>query len=103
MRILLVNVDSRWNMAIRKLFNYYKQKHEVDMLDLKFSGYPHNRTETIDATGYDKVFVSNIFGINGDRVTVINCDDVQFGGIGSRNPHLQLPSDIENTEPFYYP
>lgn len=103
MRILLVNVDSRWNMAIRRMFNYYKQNHDVDMVDLKFSGYPHKRTETIDAAEYNKVFVSNIFGINRNRVKVINCDDVQFGGIGSRNPHLQLPSEIENTEPFYYP
>ena len=103
MRILLINVDSRWNMAIRKMYNYYRQSHEVEMRDLGFSGYPHKRTETIDATGYDKVFVSNIFDLNKDRVTVINCPDVQYGGIGSRNPHLQLPSEIENAEPFYYP
>ena len=103
MRILLVNVDSRWNMAIRKMFNYYRKSHEVDMRDLGFSGYPHKRTAVIDASDYDKVFVSNIFGQNRDRVTVINCHDVQYGGIGSRNPHLQLPSEIENTEPFYYP
>ena len=103
MRILLVNVDSRWNMAIRKMYNYYRKDHEVEMRDLGFSGYPHKRTETIDAAGYDKVFVSNIFGQNKDLVTVINCDDVQFGGIGSRNPHLKLPGEIENAEPFYYP
>lgn len=103
MRILLVNVDSRWNMAIRKMYNYYRQNHEVEMRDLGLSGYPHKRSVTIDATEYDKVFVSNIFGQNKDRVTVINCDDVQFGGIGSRNPHLQLPKEIENSDPFYYP
>ena len=103
MRILLVNVDSRWNMAIRKMFNYYRRSHEVDMRDLGFSGYPHKRTAVIDASGYDKAFISNIFGQNRDRVTVINCDDVQYGGIGSRNPQLHLPSEIENTEPFYYP
>lgn len=103
MKILLVNVDSRWNMAIRKMFNYYKQDHEVEMVDLKFGGYPHKKKKVIDATGYDKVFVSNIFDINKDRVSVINCDDVTFGGIGSNNPHLQLPCEIEMTEPFYYP
>ena len=90
-------------MAIRKMFNYYRQHNEVDMIDLRFSGYPHKRKKIIDGAGYDKVFVSNIFDINKDRVTVINCDNVQFGGIGSNNPHLQLPCEIEMTEPFYFP
>ena len=90
-------------MAIRKMFNYYRKDHEVEMINLGFSGYPHKRTKTVDGTGYDKVFVSNIHDINQDRVTVINCDDVQFGGIGSSNPSLRLPCEIENTEPFYYP
>lgn len=103
MKILLVNVDSRWNMAIRKMFNYFGKEHEVEMIDLGFSGYPHKRTKTIDGTGYDKIFVSNIFDINKDRVSVVNCDNVQFGGIGSKNPHLQLPCEIEMTEPFYFP
>lgn len=103
MKILLVNVDSQWNMAIRKMYNFYRQQHEVEMIDLGFSGYPHNRKKVIDATGYDMVRVSNIFDINKDRVTVTGCDDVMYGGIGSNNPHMQLPCEIENTEPFYYP
>lgn len=103
MRILLVNVDSRWNIAIRKMYNFFRNDNEVDMMDLGFSGYPHKRTKTIDANGYDKVFVSNIFDINKDRVRVVNCGDVQFGGIGSNNPHLQLPCEIERTEPYYFP
>ena len=103
MKILLINVDIRWNMAVRKMYQYYKQNHEVKMIDLGLSGYPHKRTETIDASGYDKVCVSNIFDINKDRVTVINCEDVTFGGIGSNNPELKLPLEIEQTEPFYFP
>ena len=102
MKILLVNVDSRWNMAIRKMYNYYRHDHEVDMIDLGFGGYPHKRTKVIDGAGYDKIFISNIFDLNKDRVTVTNCDDVTFGGIGSNNPHLQLPCEIEMTEPFYF-
>lgn len=102
MKILLVNVDSRWNMAIRRMFNYYKQDHDVEMVNLGFSGYPHKRTKVIDGSEYDKIFVSNIFDLNKDRVTVINCDDVTFGGIGSNNPSLQLPCEIEMTEPFYF-
>jgi hypothetical protein len=103
MKILLVNVDSRWNMAIRKMYNYYKQNHEVDMLDLGFSGYPHKRVKTIDAANYDRVYVSNLFEINRDRVDVVNCPEVVYGGIGSRNPHLQLPPEIETTPPYYAP
>ena len=104
MNVLLVNVDSRWNMAIRKMYSYYLAGgHDVEMIDLHFSGYPHKKTKTIDAAGYDVVRVSNIFDVNADRVTVAGCDDVQFGGIGSRNPHLQLPPEIERTDPFYFP
>lgn len=102
MKILLVNVDNRWNMAIRKMYSYYKQDHDVEMINLGFSGYPHKRHKTIDASKYDKVCVSNIFDINAHRVKVIGCDDVTFGGVGSRNPHLQLPPEIEETEPFYF-
>ena len=103
MKILLVNVDSRWNMAIRKMYNYYRQEHDVEMIDLNFSGYPHKKTKVIDGAEYDKVFVSNIFDINKDCVKVINCEDVQFGGIGSNNPKLRLPCEIEQTEPYYFP
>lgn len=102
MKILLINVDSRWNIAIRRMYNFYKKDHDVEMIDLGFSGYPHKRSKTIDASEYDKVFVSNIFDINKDRVTVEGCDDIVFGGIGSRNPHLQLPEEIESTDPFYF-
>ncbi len=102
MKILLVNVDSRWNTAIRKMYSYYKQNHEVDMIDLGLSGYPHKKFKTVDASEYDKVFVSNIFDVNKDRVTIEGCDDVTFGGIGSKNPLLKLPEEIENTEPFYH-
>ncbi len=103
MKILLVNVDSRWNMAIRKMYNYFKTENEVEMIDLNFSGYPHKKVKVIDGAAYDKIFVSNIFDINKDRVEVINCNDVDFGGIGSKNPILQLPCEIEQTEPFYFP
>lgn len=102
MKILLVNVDSRWNMAIRRMYNYFKDQNEVKMIDLGFSGYPHKKTKVIDGSGYDRVYVSNIFDNNKDRVTVTGCDWVQFGGIGSINPWLQLPAEIEDTDPFYF-
>lgn len=86
------------------MFSYYtKEGHDVEMVDLGFSGYPHKKSKVVDGTEYDKVFVSNIFDINADRVEIINCSDVTFGGIGSKNPNLQLPCEIEATEPFYFP
>lgn len=102
MKILLVNVDSRFNMAIRKLYNYYRKDNEVEMIDLNFKGYNHNKKKTINAIKYDKVFVSNIFDINKNRVKITNCNDVIYGGIGSINPELKLPPQIENCEPYYF-
>ena len=102
MKILLINVDSRWNMAIRRMYNFFKEENEVEMIDLGFSGYPHKKTKVIDGTGFDRVYVSNIFDINKDRVTVEGCGWVQYGGIGSNNPSLKLPPEIENTDPFYF-
>lgn len=104
MRILLINVDSRWNMAIRRMYNFFtRQGHEVEMRDLGLSAYPHKRTVNIDAAGFDKVYVSNIFEQNSHRVTVENCPAVEYGGIGSRDPEKQLPPEIEATDPYYAP
>lgn len=102
MKILLVNVDSRWNMAIRKLYNYYHLTNDVKMIDLNLSAYPHNKTIKINAKEYDEVFVSNIFEINKDKVFIEGCDNIHWGGIGSINPALQLPKEIEETEPYYF-
>ena len=103
-KILLINVDSRWNMAIRRMYTYFTQQgHDVEMQDLGLSGYPHKRKVTVDAAGFDQVYVSNIFEQNTYRVTVKNCDQVTFGGIGSRDPDRQLPAEIEATQPYYAP
>jgi hypothetical protein len=104
MKILLINVDNRWNLALRRMMNYYTQQgHDVEMRDLKLKGYPHKRHVKVDASDFDRVFVSNIFEQNADRVEVVGCPSVEFGGIGSRNPERQLPAEIEATPPFYYP
>lgn len=103
MKILLVNVDSRWNMAIRKMYTYYSKDNSVDMIDLNFSGYPHKKTKQIDGSAYDLVCISNIFEVNKDRVTVTGCSEVVYGGIGSKFPEKQLPPEIETSEPYYYP
>lgn len=104
MKILLINVDSRWNMAIRRMYTYFTEhEHEVEMRDLGLSGYPHKREVVIDAEGFDRVYVSNIFERNAYRVQVDNCSEVIYGGIGSRDPERQLPPEIEAAPPFYAP
>ena len=103
MRILLVNVDSRFNLAIRKMYNYFKKNNEVDMIDLELDGYPYRKKVKVDASGYEKVYCSNIFEINQDRFEVFGCDDIVFGGIGSIDPNRKLPKEIEETEPYYHP
>lgn len=103
-KVLLVNVDSRWNLAIRRMYTYFTlQGHDVEMRDLGLSGYPHKRKVTINAYVYDRVYVSNIFEHNAYRVTVEGCEDVVFGGVGSRDLDRKLPPEIEDSPPFYYP
>lgn len=102
MKILLINVDSRFNIAIRRMYNYFKNDNEVTMIDLGFDGYPSNKYKVIDGTGYDRVYVSNIFDVNMHKYHVEGCNDVVIGGIGSINPDLKLPTEIEMTDPFYF-
>lgn len=100
--VLLINVDCRWNLALRRMYAYYeKQGANVEMLDLGFSFYPHNKREIIDGRGYDLVAVSNIFETNADRVDVYGCENVLRGGVGSRSDS-KLPPEIEATQPKYF-
>lgn len=102
MKILLVNVDSKFNLAIRRMYNYFKINNEVEMIDLKLDGYPSKKYKTISGVGFDKVYVSNIFDVNMYKYEVVGCNDVVIGGIGSINPNLKLPPEIEKTDPFYF-
>lgn len=102
MKILLVNVDARFNIAIRKMYTYFKSKAYVEMIDLGLTAYPKCKHKIVDATGFDKVYASNIFEINQNRFRIIGCEDVTFGGVGSVNSDLKLPLDIENAEIYYF-
>jgi hypothetical protein len=102
MKILLVNVDSKFNIAIRKMYNYFIKNNNVDMIDLGFDGYPSKKYKVIDGLNYDEVYISNIFDVNKDKYRVEGCKNVTIGGIGSNNPTLKLPEKIENMQPFYF-
>lgn len=103
MKILLINVDSKFNIAIRRMYNYFKNENEVEMIDLKLNGYTSKKIITIDGRNYDKIYCSNIFEVNKYSVYIINNNNIIYGGIGSREPERQLPKEIEETEPFYFP
>ena len=104
MKILLINVDANWNVALRRMMTYYiAQGHEVEMRDLKMPGFPHKKKVSVDAAGFDLVCVSNLFERNAHCVDIQNCANVEYGGIGSRDPHKRLPEEIEAVAPFYYP
>lgn len=103
MRILLVNVDCKWNLALRRMYAYNENRgDEVEMMDLGFGFYPHSKTAQIDGSRYDLVAVSNIFETNADRVRVYGCENVIWGGVGSRNQGARLPEEIEATPPKYF-
>ncbi len=81
MRVWLVNVDCRWNLALRRLYAWHEQRgDEVEMRDLNFGFYQHNKREVIDGRNFDTVYISNIFETNADRVSVVGCADVRRGG-----------------------
>ena len=102
--VLLINVDCRWNLAIRRLWAYHERRGDhVEVRNLEFGFYPHKNTALINASAFDVVYVSNIFETNANRVCVQNCDNVNFGGVGSKNPGAKLPPEVENTPPHYEP
>ena len=103
MRVLLVNVDCKWNLALRRLYAYHENNGDtVEMVDVGFGFYRHDKRKIIDGREFDVVYVSNVFEANAYNVDVYGCDNVQFGGIGSRNPLSKLPEAVEATPPKYF-
>lgn len=101
MNILLVNVDSAWNMAIRKYYTYFTQRGDnVEMRNLELKAYPHKKRVEIGALFYDEVYVSNIFERNAYAVDILGTAKIFYGGIGSRNPEAKLPPEVEACMPY---
>lgn len=101
-KVLLVNVDCKWNLALRRLYAWHEGRNdEVRMIDLGFGFYPHKKHADIECSKYDRVYVSNIFETNANRVSILNCDDVVRGGVGSGND-TELPEEVEATPPKYF-
>ena len=104
MKVLLINADCEFNLAIRKMYTYYTSLgHDVEMLDLGLNGYPHKKVTTVNATLFDLVCISNIFEVNAYSIDIEGCENVKYGGIGSRNQAAKLPAEIDDCEPYYHP
>jgi len=103
MKILLVDVDSKIpNIALMKISMYHKSVGDsVGIKVLGLSYYPRRTKQIIvDADGYDKVFASAIFFESHKYVTIINADDVSYGGTGY-SVGAVLPDRIEKSEQDY--
>lgn len=93
MKATLVNVDARFNIALRRLWSCYEDHGwDVEEIDLHLPAYPHDMRRTVLAFDSDAAWVSNLFDVNRDRVAVVGCPFVDFGGIGSRNPDGRIPA-----------
>jgi radical SAM superfamily enzyme YgiQ (UPF0313 family) len=95
--ILLIDVDSQIpNLALMKLYSYFKNKgYHIDFKKLNRSYFSrHNEKIIIDASDYEKVFISVIFSNNKNIVKVENCDDVVYGGVGY-DYTIKLPEEID--------
>ena len=104
MKVLLINADCEFNLAIRKMYTHYTASGcDVNMMDLGLKGYPHKKIVNIDGSDYDLVCISNVFEVNAYAVNVGGCQNIMYGGIGSRNPYAKLPINIDDCEPYYHP
>jgi len=102
-KILLVDVDSKIpNLVLMKLSTYYKNKgYEVELEKIGLSFYKNSKDQIIiDASEYNRVFVSVVFSTNNNIIRVLGCNDVSFGGTG-HNILTKLPDYIDNCEEDY--
>ncbi|MBR9705134.1 hypothetical protein GOV12_07010 [Candidatus Pacearchaeota archaeon] len=103
-KILLVDVDSKIpNLVLMKISTYHKKKeNSVKLKKLNYVYYPDKKKNkiTIDGAKYNKVYVSIIFDTNKDKVNIINCDDVEFGGTGY-DLTVKLPQEIDDCKEDY--
>ena len=103
MKVLLVDLDSKIpNLALMKLSTFYKSMWEdVEILKCNLMGYPNNKNPIeINASGFDKVYVSIVFDVNKYRFDVKGCGDVEVGGTGY-DIFKRLPDDIDLLDEDY--
>ena len=89
MKIGLIDVDSHNfpNLALMKISAWHKQ--QVDQVEWFFP-----------MSHYDKVYMAKVFDFTPDFETVINADEVIYGGTGY-DLQNKLPDEIEHIYPDY--
>lgn len=91
MAVLLVNVDGRFNLALRRLWACYEAEGtEVENIDLGYPGYPHGGEISMLGHAYERAWVSTLFDVNRGRVRVQGCP-TDYGGMGSEHPEKRIP------------
>lgn len=103
MKVLLVGVDYKEvNIALGKISTYHKLLGDyVELRHLKLNGYPSKKYIEVDASEFDKVYVSQLFDVNMNKWSIKGCGDVEVGGVGSTNPLKKLLTKIEHLEIDY--
>jgi hypothetical protein len=103
-KILLIDVDSSIpNLVLMKISSHFKKlDFKVDLKKMGFSGYKTQKKveHTIDASEYDKVFLSTIFTCNKGFIKINNCSQIYRGGTGF-DYKIALPENIEHNFPDY--
>jgi hypothetical protein len=105
-KILLVDVDSVYpNIALMKISSFYKSKgYVVELKKLNYSFFNQKPKQkertTINAKGYEKVFISILFTSNRYKVFVLNCWEIEYGGTGY-SIEKKLPEEIEKCQEDY--
>ncbi len=103
---MLINVDAKWSLAIRRLRTYWERRGaEVAMLDLGLTAYGGHPVRRVDVTGQDLVYISTIFEANRGAVVLTVADgrmpEVDCGGVGSSWPSKTLPPEVDECPPWY--
>jgi hypothetical protein len=86
-----------------KISSHFKKlDFKVDLKKMGFSGYKTQKKveHTIDASEYDKVFLSTIFTCNKGFIKINNCSQIYRGGTGF-DYKIALPENIEHNFPDY--
>jgi len=103
MHILLIGVDYKEvNIALGKYSTHHKSKGDrVTIKHLGLDGYPSKKHITVDASAYDKTYISQLFDVNQGKWEVTGCKEIEIGGVGSLYPKKKLPAEIEHLEIDY--
>lgn len=102
MKILLINCDADFNIALSKLYRYYLNNgDDVRYCNCGFDYYNDNEPKRyFDGAMYDMIYVSAIYDNSLSKIRIFDGDGkINIGGIGSGN-NGSLPSHIHNLEPY---